>query len=126
VLILIGFYLLCRTFVPDSRCFVPIVSLVLSTFLWTREFLIWSGFYQFDTIGYVLSYPSTFAFDVSCILVYVAYSRRAEPTVGQALVIGVGTSIVILTHPLTALFLLTALGTIYFEENWQHELTNAL
>jgi hypothetical protein len=115
-LFLLGFYLLCRTYVPRSRSFVPLVSIVLSTFLWPKGFLVWSGFYQFDTIGYVLSYPSTFAFDTSCILVYFAHSRRAEPTVGQALVIGVGTSIVILTHPLTALFLLTALGAIYFEE----------
>ncbi len=115
-LFLVGFYLLCRTFVPDSRSFVPIVGLVLSTFLWPKHFLVWSGFYQFDTIGLVLSYPSTFAFDMSCILVYFAYSRRAEPTAWQALVIGLGTSIVILTHPLTALFPLTAVGAIYIEE----------
>jgi hypothetical protein len=116
VLFLVGFYLFCRTFVPDSRSFVPIGGLVLSTFLWPKDFLVWSGFYQFDTIGYVLSYPSMFAFDTSCILVFFAYSRRAESTAWQALVIGLGTSIVILTHPLTALFLLTALGAIYLEE----------
>jgi hypothetical protein len=116
VLFLVGFYLLCRTFVPHSRSFVPIVGLLLSTFLWPRDFLVWSGFYQFATIGYVLSYPSTFAFNMSCILIYLAYSKRSDPTAWQALVIGLGTSIVILTHPLTALFLLTALGTIYLEE----------
>ena len=92
------------------------MGLVLATFLWPSQFLTWSGFYKFDTIGLVLSYPSTFAFDVSCILIYFAYSQRAEPTVWQALVIGLGTSIVILTHSPTALFLLTALGAIYIEE----------
>jgi hypothetical protein len=86
----------------------------LSTFLWPPNFP-WSGFYQYNTIGLSLSNPSTFVFGISCILIYCAYAWRTEAKAWQALLIGVGTTVVILTHPTTALFLLTAMGAICVE-----------
>jgi hypothetical protein len=115
-LFLVGFYLSSQTYYPNSKFVVPIVGLALLTFLWPRGFLVWSGFYQFGTIGVVLSYPSTFAFSISCILIYYVYVWRAGANAWQALVIGLGTSVVMLTHPTTALFLLTAVAAIYVEE----------
>jgi hypothetical protein len=103
VLLLVTFRLFVRR--VTSAPHVDFYALLFVLFLWGPGAWFFSGFLHFDVIANVLSYPSTFAKGLVFLSLWahVNYLERDDPKwLLPTLVI---TSVVLLTHPVDALFL---------------------
>jgi hypothetical protein len=97
---------------PEGEAAVP-YALLFIFFLWGHDPWMWSGFLHIGMLGYVASYPSTFAaaaMFLSLSLLLDALDRgRALPFIGIALLL----SLCVVTHPPTALVLLAGGAALF-------------
>lgn len=123
VLIFLAFYGIVNVFSRNKNIYVFLITMLLAIFVWPQGTLEWSGFYNLNSLIYVLSYPSTFAFIISSGVMYIYKSGMEKHSVRTLSLVIVGISVVVLTHPPTATFLLISLGAIslhllILEEGW--------
>lgn len=100
---------------------ITFYTLLLAMFLWGKDAWQFSGFYNIEILNDVLPYPSTLALGLSlCALALFSknlalYSAAARLlAVKRYLLIGLIAAVVLLIHPLTALFLWIGLASQVF------------
>jgi hypothetical protein len=113
-LFLTGFYLFISVFAPKDRDGVAFYSLLFLLLLWGSSVWDWSGFFHLRVLGYVLPYPSTFGAALSFLA--LAFNKwridqQREFWLAPILLISV---IVLLSHPLTFVFLASGLVAMIF------------
>lgn len=93
-----------------ARAFAPFLTLLFTLFLWGSQPLVYSGFLHFGVVGLVLPYPSTFATAATLWATVLWAEHLARPrTLRLVLVATIGV-VVVLTHPVAGLFLVTLLA----------------
>jgi hypothetical protein len=112
LLLLFGLRMFCRAFFERNQDAVAFYALLFIVFLWPANTWHWSGFLSFRALsaGNTLPYPSTFAIAMTFCLLSL-YRRSPSSTPTQLLCI-VLTSVIVLTHPTTAIFALSGLFAI--------------
>jgi hypothetical protein len=103
ILILVSLRLFIRRLTP--RPHVDFYALLFILFLWGPGAWFFSGFLHFDVLAVVLSYPSTFAKGVVFLALWahLNYLERDDPKWLLSLLFA--SAIVLLTHPVDAVFL---------------------
>jgi hypothetical protein len=96
---------------------ITFYTLLLAMFLWGKEAWQFSGFYNIEILNDVLPYPSTLALGLSLCALAVFYKNLAHYTTAPSFLaikrytlVSLIAAIVLLIHPLTALFLWIGLG----------------
>ena len=119
LLLLIGLFRFTRT-LSDARR-TPFLALLFILFLWGPAPWLYSGFFHFEALGYVLPYPSTFA--AALVLLGTSSTVRylRDRNRGSLAGLLVMTTLILLTHPLSAIVLgvavvSVALGTTVGDE----------
>jgi alpha-1,6-mannosyltransferase len=112
LLLLFGLRRFLRCFFDENQDALGFYSLLFILFLWPVGGWLWSGFINFNSLslGNVLPYPSTFAIAMT-FWIFSIYSG-ASNSKPKALLCGVLTSVVVLSHPTTALFTILGLLSI--------------
>lgn len=104
-----GFYAYIRSFAVSEASRASFYALLCVLFLWGTNPWGHSGFLHFGLIADVLPYASTFATAVSFVVLAIGFGGIRLSPVGRAIAVtGLGT-IVLLSHPLTFVFLATGL-----------------
>ncbi len=108
-LLVTGLFWYVRGFAGDHAARSSFFALLCILFLWGPNPWGYSGFLHFGLIADVLPYASTFAAAISLIVLAIGFGglRIAGPR--QAIAITVLSAIVLLSHPLTYVFLATGL-----------------
>jgi len=86
-------------------------ALLFILFLWGNDPWAFSGFFHFWIIGDVLPYPSTFCAALSLIALSVNAKNLGQLGLSRKFLIFIITWVVLLSHPLTFVFLIIGLGT---------------
>ena len=96
---------------------VTFYTLLLAMFLWGKEAWQFSGFYNVEILNDVLPYPSTLALGLSLCALAVFYKNLAHYATAPSFLaikryalVSLIAAVVLLIHPLTALFLWIGLG----------------
>lgn len=99
----------------------PFLALLFTLFLWGSSPWDWAGFFHLRSLGGVLPYHSTFAVSAA-LLGLVAYSRYlAQPRLICLAALALLLWLVLLTHPLTAIFLFIGLAALTLHDfRWAH------
>ena len=91
---------------------ITFYTLLLAMFLWGKDAWQFSGFYNIDILNDVLPYPSTLALGLSLIALTIFSKNLAYVTtppsfltIKRYFIVSLITAVVLLIHPLTALFL---------------------
>lgn len=103
----------CQLYANDKSNSIAMYTLILSLFLWGNQPWLFSGFYGILIFNAVLPYPSTFALGLS--LLALSFNRRptvSSPFANNVIIISI-CSLVLITHSLTAIFLLVGIGCQY-------------
>lgn len=107
VLFVFGLWLLCRRLELHPQ--TPFYALLFTLLLWGETPWFWSGFLHLEVLPYVLPYPSTFALGLALLAmalqVQLLSHRRLWLVVLQVALLW----LVLLSHPMTFLFLGTGL-----------------
>ena len=108
---LVLFLVALRLFVVEATANqrAPFWALVFLLLLWGLSPYRFSGFFNLNSIGFVLPYPSTFATGVALLTLTAALRamRNRRPVLFAA--VAVGTTSVVLVHPITASWLAVGL-----------------
>lgn len=90
----------------------PFWALVFILALWGFEPYRYSGFFGLNSIGFVASYPSTFATAIAfgTLVAAIRYARSGSRHL--LLVVALGAALVVLSHPLSAPWLVLALMAV--------------
>lgn len=111
ILIAVGFRLFVNCLFKENRDIVSFYALFFVLFFWpTTGAGMWTGFYHFKGLAYVIMNPASFAMGLTFLtlaLFYRALESGRWPTYLGSLIL---TTTVIITHPATALFTLIGLG----------------
>ena len=110
---LLAFRFFCKAVFPVLSNAVAALGLIFLLLLWGADPPFWSGFFHFYFLHYGLPYPSTFAMALSLVTLAL-FIKNPQPGWRSGAVITLLTTIVLLTHPTTALFLGTGLVTAAF------------
>jgi hypothetical protein len=111
---------------PSNASFYALLCVLL---LWGHEAWGYSGFYYYKLLPYVLPYPSTFC--VAMVFFALAINIRTQGAIHRSALVTIGaiTSVVLLSHPLTFIFLIIGLSGQCFRSGAQlinrHNLTLA-
>jgi hypothetical protein len=92
---------------PERSGRVCFFTLLFMLFLWGPQPWDFSGFYHINALIHTLGYPSVFAFWVALLLLAVDATRVEQGGWGRLLVTVPLGSIVLLSHPITFLFVAT-------------------
>ena len=107
----------------QSSSEIAFYTLLLAMFLWSNGSWLFSGFYNFKIINDILPYPSTLALGLSLVALRLQHTFLNRPINSswlsrKSLSIALGliliSSIILLIHPITALFLWTGLACQLF------------
>ena len=110
--LLISLRLFIQYFFNNSQDAIGFYALIFVLFLWPAEAWDWSGFIHFKVLGLVLPYPSTFAI-ASTFLIFALYHRAlSHENTFLLVIIGVLSTVVVLTHPPTAVVTLIGILAI--------------
>ncbi len=107
MLFLIGLYYLTKLVLKSDRA--PFYALLFTLFLWGDSPWGYSGFFHLAALGYVLTYPSTFAMAMTLLgwsIGIVYWERRTR---GWLLLLVLISDIVLLTHPGTGMIMFIGL-----------------
>lgn len=108
-LLIFGFKFFIKGFVTDKAQYTLFYALLFILFLWGNQPWGFSGFFYFELLTDVLPYPSTFATALSLIGLGIGFElKRPTDLFNQLLLIFIST-IVLLCHPLTFIFLSSGL-----------------
>jgi hypothetical protein len=88
------------------------LALVFCVFLWGRGPWNWSGFFHFRALAVMQAYPSTFAAGLTLWALAVAMGITPERRRGLG-VVAVVSALLWVTHPTTAVVLVTALAAVF-------------
>jgi hypothetical protein len=88
---------------------ISFYALLFAMFLWGQEAWLFSGFYNAKIFNSVLPYPSTFALAMSFFVVSLQANEDAKLDILKLMVQVMLSALVLLTHPLTAIFLWVSL-----------------
>jgi hypothetical protein len=111
LLLLWSLWQFCQTLFDDST--ISKLSIFFIFFLWGYNPLYWSGFIHMMTLHYVLPYPSTFAFGLSLWILSRCANQSTNAYWDRLVNIFLST-IVLITHPTTAVFLYVSCFGIHF------------
>ncbi len=92
--------------VPRFTCFYALLFIL---FLWGHEPWGFSGFFHFELIADVLPYPSTFATALSLIALGLGFQLLRSESITYYLLLILISTLVLLSHPLTFIFLASGL-----------------
>lgn len=104
-LILFSLYRFIKSIFPSDNQTIATISLLFMLFFWGAQPASWSGFYHILTYKYILSYPSAFAFGLSLLSLSIIQDTNHSLTINKKIVVIILSTVVFITHPLTALFL---------------------
>jgi len=110
VLLLLAFRLLVIEVTGNPRA--PFWALVFLLALWGFEPYRYSGFFGLNSIGFVAPYPSTFASAAGFATLVAALRYGRSGSRRLLLLVTLGTALVVLVHPLSAPWLVLALGAV--------------
>jgi hypothetical protein len=119
---LYGMFLLVRTFYPEKAWSIYFYLLLLHLFAWGPLPWIYSSFFHFSTLHYVLSYPSTFAVALGFISTYL-FARTFEATryrIVFLVVIIVLNTVTLITHPTSFLLTISLISVLAFKRIRQY------
>lgn len=103
----LNFY--CRAFVNKETEFTSFYALLFILFLWGYQPWGFSGFFHFELLADVLPYPSTFATAISLIGLGLSFKSLRYKNISERLLLILICSLVLLSHPLTFIFLASGL-----------------
>lgn len=104
-----GINLYCSAFVNNGAEFTSFYALLFILFLWGYQPWGFSGFFHFDLLADVLPYPSTFATAISLIGLGLSFKSSQNKNIPEQLLLILICSLVLLSHPLTFIFLASGL-----------------
>jgi hypothetical protein len=116
LLLLISLRLFIHCFFNKHQDAIGFYALIFILFLWPAQAWNWSGFIHFSVLGYVLPYPSTFAIAITFLIFSIYYKALHSMSKIKLLLCGVFTTLVILTHPTTAVFTVLGLFSITLQQ----------
>jgi hypothetical protein len=99
----------------NSSQLMPPLTLLLVLLFWPSQPLFFSSFYSLETIFFVASYPSTFAFMLSLNCILLAHTEYS--TLPRKIAIAIIAALVILIHPITFMLLGVTLSSIWIARN---------
>ena len=108
-LLAIGLKFYVRGFAGRHTEFTSFYALLFILFLWGANPWGHSGFFHFAQLADVLPYSSTFATALSFIALGLGFSNTHRSTAWRALALTAMTTVVLLSHPLTFVFLASGL-----------------
>jgi hypothetical protein len=92
--------------VPHFTCFYALLFIL---FLWGNEPWGFSGFFHFELIADILPYPSTFTTALSLIGLGIGFQLLRSDSIAQYILLILISTLVLLSHPLTFIFLASGL-----------------
>lgn len=104
-----GLNLYCRAFVNKETKFTSFYALLFILFLWGYQPWGFSGFFHFELLADVLPYPSSFATAISLIGLGLSFKSSRHKNIPERLLLILICSLVLLSHPLTFIFLASGL-----------------
>jgi hypothetical protein len=109
ILLLIAIYYFCKAYFNNNN--TSFYALILMTLWWGYRPWEWSGFYYLYNLPFIASYPSTFSMALSflSLYIYTEYLKNNNKTILALLAIILMGEVVLLSHPITAIFLFTAI-----------------
>lgn len=102
----------CKKIYDKHATILPALSLLFILFFWGVNAPRWSGFYTFYNLHFVLPYPSTFSMSL-CFLIWGMIADGRALNGKNYILLVLLTTIVILTHPTTALLLFIGMALLY-------------
>lgn len=111
-LLLVGLWLFIRALFDRYPHIVSFYALLLILFAWPASAWNWSGFFHFRALGYVLPYPSTFALALTFVILAVFANALNGRHGLRWVTTAVLTTIVLLTHPTTAVITFIGIGAL--------------
>jgi hypothetical protein len=103
----INFY--CNAFVNKETKFTNFYALLFILFLWGYRPWGFSGFFHFKLLADVLPYPSTFTTAISLIGLRLGFKSAQHKKIADLLLLILICTLVLLSHPLTFIFLASGL-----------------
>src|SRR3989440_7668 len=110
VLLLTGFRLFVLEATQNRRA--PFWALVFLLVLWGPSPYRFSGFFNLNSIGFVLPYPSAFATAIALLVLTAALRSGRDHRWQWYAAVAAGTATVVLVHPITALWLAVGLFAV--------------
>ncbi len=104
VLFVFGLYFFCRSIYKSGAWLSSSYAILFILFLWGSNPWGYSGFLHFDVIVSVLAYPSTFALGVTLLSLSIQTCSSNKYPLLVYFVTYIAFAVVILCHPLTAIF----------------------
>lgn len=109
-LLCFGLRLFIATIDSDNKNSIAFYALLLLLFLWGNDGWQFSGFYSLKGLNSVLPYPSSFALGLSFIGLSVQARQIRQYSISSQILLILICASVLITHSLTAVFLLAGLG----------------
>lgn len=100
MLFMLAFRLFVTRVVRSSNA--AFYALLFSVVLWGLSPWRWSGYLNFNSLGFTLPYPSMFAFPVMLLTLSALISYLSKPRPLSLVGMTIGGALVLLTHPITA------------------------
>lgn len=107
-----GLLALCRALFPGRGGKTAFYTLLFSLFFWGKGEVGWSGFFNLDSLGYNLPYPATFAAGITLLTLAGFKKMRERGRLAPLLLLLPACTLVLLTHPTTALALFAGLAAL--------------
>lgn len=117
IFFLISYHLFCKTFFKDNYIIVAPLSLFFILVFWGEGPFMWSGFFHIMVLNYVLPYPSTFTIALVFMILFIILKNQTKNSPVFKIVSIILSSIVIITHPTTAIFLFVSVITLNLTYN---------
>jgi hypothetical protein len=112
ILLLFGIHFFCKNLFKENANRIATLSLIFILFFWGAAPFLWSGFYHIFILNKILPYPSTFAFALS--LIAIGSIDSEDISIKKIIGLSFLYTIVLITHPPTAIFLTVMLLSICF------------
>ena len=97
----------------------PFYALILSLIFWGPRPWAYSGFYHLEVLTYISAYPSTFAMAISFLSLYFYIMFFKSKNIFYYLILFPLAPIVLISHPITAIFLFIGIIAIAISEDCQ-------
>ncbi|WP_317899335.1 hypothetical protein [Aurantibacillus circumpalustris] len=111
---LFSFFSFCKVFFERRQNIIAAIGLALVLFFWGQDPPFWSGYFHIIVLNAVLPYPSTFAFSLALFAIALYISNRIRNFTFKSALIILLTSVVILTHTNTGIFLIIVLTLVNY------------
>ena len=109
-LFIVGLYLFTATLTGNRA--VPVHVLLFTLLLWGKSPLGYSGFFHIGMLSYALPYASTFAMGLAFFGLWAFMRYQDENRKSSLCLVVIALTFVILSHPLTFLFMVTSLAAL--------------